>query len=51
VRAWRERGELPLPDFAEESKIALDDSVGYPPEGSAASNGKGARGRVGEDDS
>ena len=40
VRVWRERGELPLPDFAEESKIALDDTVRYPPEGSAASNGK-----------
>jgi hypothetical protein len=23
LRAWRDRGELPLPDFAEESKIAL----------------------------
>lgn len=51
VRAWRERGELPLPDFAEESKIALDDTVRYPPEGSAASNGKEALGGVGEDDS
>jgi MscS family membrane protein len=40
VRAWRERGELPLPDFAEESKNALDDTVRYPPEGSAASKGK-----------
>ncbi len=40
VRAWRERSELPLPDFAEDSKIALDDTVRYPPEGSAASNGK-----------
>jgi MscS family membrane protein len=51
VRVWRERGELPLPDFAEESKIALGDSVRYPPEGSSASNGKGARGGVGEDNS
>jgi MscS family membrane protein len=23
LRAWRGRGELPLPDFAEESRIAL----------------------------
>ncbi len=30
VRAWRERGELPLPDFAEESKIALDDTRPLP---------------------
>ena len=39
VRAWRERGELPLPDFAEKSKTALNDTVRYPPEGSAASSG------------
>ena len=51
VRAWRERGELPLPDFAEESKIALDDTVRYPPEGSVASNKKAAPGGVGADDS
>jgi MscS family membrane protein len=51
VRAWRERGELPLPDFAEESKITLHDTVRYPPEGSVASNGKEALGGVGEDDS
>ncbi len=51
MRAWREQSELPLPDFAEESKIALDDTVRYPPEGSAASNGKGALGGVREDDS
>ena len=51
VSAWRERGGLPLPDFAEESKIALDDTVRYPPEGSAAFNGKGALGGVGEDNS
>ena len=57
VRAWRERGELPLPDFAEETKIALGDSVRFPPEGSAASSEKAARGRGGgtgggsEDDS
>ncbi len=38
VRGWRERGELPLPDFAAEAKIALDDSVRYPPEGSSTSN-------------
>ncbi len=50
VRAWRERGELPLPDFAEESKNAFDDTVRYPPEGSAASIGKRASGEVGEDD-
>ncbi len=51
MRTWRERGELPLPDFAEESKTALYDTVRYPPEGSATSNGKGALGGVGEDDS
>ncbi len=50
VRAWRERGELPLPDFAEESKIALDDTVRYPPAGSAVSNGEAALGGVREDD-
>ncbi|TDJ14653.1 MAG: mechanosensitive ion channel family protein [Deltaproteobacteria bacterium] len=37
VRAWRELGELPLPDFAEEAKITLDDSLSYPPEGSSTS--------------
>lgn len=51
VRAWRERGELPHPDFAEEARIALNDTVPYPPEGSAASNGEGVRGGVGEEDS
>lgn len=40
VRAWREHGELPLPDFAEDAKIALDDTVRYPPTGSSASNEK-----------
>ncbi len=51
VRAWRERGELQLPDFAEESKLVLHDTVRYPPEGSAASNAKEVLEGVGEDDS
>ena len=40
VRAWREGSELPIPDFAEEAKIALDDTMRYPPEGSAAFSAK-----------
>jgi MscS family membrane protein len=35
VRSWRERNELPFPDFAEEMVARLDNSVDYPPRGSA----------------
>jgi MscS family membrane protein len=47
VRAWRERSELPLPDFAEKAKIALDDTVRYPPEGSAVPSEEEAPGGAG----
>jgi MscS family membrane protein len=36
VRAWREKGELPLPDFSPEAKTALK-TLAYPAEGSALS--------------
>lgn len=36
VRAWREAGELQLPDFDPELMAELDGSLDYPPEGSAA---------------
>jgi MscS family membrane protein len=37
VRSWRERNELPFPDFAEEMVARLDNTADYPPNGSAAS--------------
>ena len=36
VRAWREAGELQLPDFDPEVMAEIDGSLDYPPEGSAA---------------
>ncbi len=51
VRAWRKQGELPLPDFAADAKIALDDTVRYPPSGSSASNQREALAGVDMDDS
>jgi MscS family membrane protein len=35
VAAWRERGELQLPHFTREEIDALDDTLDYPPTGSA----------------
>jgi MscS family membrane protein len=35
VRAWREGGQLPFPDFAPEVKAEVDDTLDYPPRGSA----------------
>jgi MscS family membrane protein len=35
VRAWREKSELPLPYFPQEVIAQLDDSLDYPPQGSA----------------
>ncbi len=35
VRAWREKGALPFPDYPPEIKTEMDDSLAYPPEGSA----------------
>ena len=35
VRAWRERRELPLPDPTPEAVQETEDSLSYPPEGSA----------------
>jgi MscS family membrane protein len=36
VAAWREAGELPFPDFAEETVARLDGSADWPPRGSVA---------------
>jgi MscS family membrane protein len=35
VRAWRENNELPFPDFTDERVAELDDTIEYPPPGSA----------------
>lgn len=35
VRGWREKHELPFPDYADEAKQAMDDSLPWPPQGSA----------------
>ena len=35
VQSWREGNELPFPDFLEEQVARLDDTVDYPPAGSA----------------
>jgi MscS family membrane protein len=51
VRAWRERKELLLPRFPAETIAALDDTLAYPPAGSAVASGNargpedGARGQ------
>jgi MscS family membrane protein len=51
VRAWRERNELLLPRFPAETIAALDDTLAYPPAGSAVASGNargaedGARGQ------
>jgi MscS family membrane protein len=34
VQSWREKNELPFPDFSPEVQQALDDSLDYPPRGS-----------------
>ncbi len=35
MREWRSRNELQLPQFSAEAIAAVDDSLDYPPEGSA----------------
>ena len=35
VHAWREAGELPFPDFDENTVAAIDGTLDYPPHGSA----------------
>jgi MscS family membrane protein len=35
VRGWREAGELPFPDFDEETAARVDGTLDYPPRGSA----------------
>ena len=35
VRAWRGAGELPFPDFSEETIAEIDGTLDYPPHGSA----------------
>jgi len=34
IAAWREQGELMFPDFNDEERAAMRDSIAYPPEGS-----------------
>ncbi|MEM9174142.1 MAG: mechanosensitive ion channel family protein [Myxococcota bacterium] len=34
VRAWREQGQLPFPNFAPDARRALEDSLPWPPPGS-----------------
>jgi MscS family membrane protein len=38
VRAWRDRGELPFPDFGPRQAADLQVAVEYPPEGSVLRN-------------
>ena len=40
VQTWRERGELPFPEFSEEKIAELDGTIQYPPRGSAVSAGE-----------
>jgi MscS family membrane protein len=35
VAAWREKGELMFPDYTDEERSAMRDSIAYPPPGSA----------------
>ncbi|UCE86073.1 MAG: mechanosensitive ion channel family protein [Deltaproteobacteria bacterium] len=39
VQAWREQSALPFPDFPEAEQARLDDTLAYPPEGSATRSG------------
>ena len=39
VRAWRDAGELPFPDFSEEAIAEIDGTLDYPPHGSAVKPG------------
>jgi hypothetical protein len=39
VRAWRERGEVPFPDFSPERKVSMRGAIEYPPRDSARRNG------------
>ncbi len=38
VRLWRDEGTLPFPDFTPQTVAEIDDSLDYPPLGSAARN-------------
>jgi MscS family membrane protein len=38
VQEWREKGELPFPDFAPETIAKMKNRLGYPPPGSAQKN-------------
>lgn len=42
VRAWRDSGHLPFPDHSPAAKAALDDTLDYPPRGSALAPGASA---------
>ena len=42
VRVWRERGELPFPDFRPDQVGHLRDPIEYPPPGSSLRSGHGA---------
>jgi len=39
VRAWREQGEVPFPDFSPERKASMRGAIEYPPRDSALRNG------------
>ena len=41
VRQWRERGELPFPDFRPDQELPLHDRIEYPPPGSSLRGGPG----------
>jgi MscS family membrane protein len=40
VRAWRAAGELPFPDFKEETIARIDGTLDYPPHGAAVAGGE-----------
>ena len=40
VREWREKGELPFPDFSPETIAKIDNQLEYPPPDSARGNKK-----------
>jgi MscS family membrane protein len=42
VQQWREAGELPFPDFKEETVAEMDGTLDYPPRGSAVGPERGA---------
>jgi MscS family membrane protein len=48
VRAWREANDLPLPDFRPEALAEIDDTLDWPPRGSAARAAQEAAAGAGE---